>query len=620
MFLSRRRRQLVGGVPSDVRLALSGRDILGTAGTPIYLGGTNQGTWGEDYEPDAAWIVSKCANTATQYPCIRYVGVRWNSASYETGIDCYSPNAADHYIKPGHLASILQVLGWAVAAGAWVIFVFDSNDGAGAGTHGIGSGLWNFWETSAEQAQYWAEFKVMQKYVMSKVKTFPNIAAVELLAEPMPGGSDSSWAPLLRDKYRELRLNVRSEDPRVPVLIGPRDSYGLNFLSEILLPELSDVIYTADFLSNKVSTDSTIAADVETIYNFGVANNVPVLIQQFGRETGDDDGDGSTTDNVPYTGLTGGLFVCRARGVHVTHWQNHQNTDNPLKYGLWYKTVYPGSGVDNWTPKTEEIAIFEFMMKLNGASLEAAAIAAATAEGWRLAYIKDDLSNCFQDAAGTIPVTAVGQFVHRINDVVGGGNWQQTGADTLAPQLALGPNGYTLNFVGANNQFLAYNSVFWAAGDNIVAIASGRSNAGSSNRVLLNEGNASGTARYPYLAVLATDAATFSLRGDDNVNQDSQSVTTCDNRSIVITGILASATDKRLGLNAVQEGATNTTAIGSIASLTRLRWGASSTGANGWDGKSALVCLGKTGGASNRRAVEMFAAWKEAAPYRAALP
>lgn len=71
--------------------------------------------------------------------------------------------------------------------------------------------------------------------------------------------------------------------------------------------------------------------------------------------------------------------------------------------------------------------------------------------GW---YDPSDLATMFQDAAGTIPVTAVGQPVGRINDKSGRGNHAMQATTASRPLLQQdGSGNYYLDFDGVDDYF-----------------------------------------------------------------------------------------------------------------------------------------------------------------------
>lgn len=592
------------------RATIVGKNIVYNGST--VWAGTNQGNWGENYEPDAAIIKSYGANVVR-------ILIRWQG-DYDPGTDCYSASNLATCL-PFNWNKFQSELDWLEAQGLWIVFAVDSN--YGAATRGLGTSDWNFFDTTdtANQAKYTEEYYRFWEFLVRTNMRRNRILCWELLPEPMQTGSNASHGVTLKAWYLALMNRIRVIDPVTPFLIGGRASYGINTMSEVYFPDRTDVIYTADFLTNKVQDEDGVAASLEGVIAFRDTNNVPVLIQQWGRNTSEDEGNGTTTENLGLTAHNGGLFLLRANNVPFTHWQFHQNSVNPGAYALWYKTNANVNSADNWTPKPAEIAAFTYHMNVTGAALEAAAIAAATACGGELHYIKSDLSNVFQNSAGTTPVTAVGQPIGRINAVVGSRYWQQT-TDALRPTLAAAINGYWVSFLPAAESWLACDATYFTTADTTqTVICAARPPVSAANRFLVHCGTSAATVRWPGLLITATDEAQAAWRGDDNVLQSSSTVTLCDNRAIVATASMATTTSKKVFLQGVQEGTTNTTAAGTIASLTRLRWGASSSATNGLFGPSALVFICRNAVTDEqRRAIERWAAWLVGCPFRGAIP
>jgi hypothetical protein len=603
--------QLGGLARSRARVTLSGSSYTDEAGQSLMPRGTNQGNWGENYEIDAATILSYGAN------CVR---ILLRVLRDEVDVDSYSQGAIGH-LQQDKYQQFMRELDWLEAQGLYIIVAVDTD--WGAGSRGLGTADWNFFDTldTAGQQQYTQEFYSIWEYVVRNNMRRKRILAWELLPEPMQTGSNSSHAPILKAWYEVLMNRLRAIDPATPFLIGGRASYGLNTIEEVLFPDRSDVIYTADYLTGKVQNEDAIATDIEAIKLFRDTYNKPVLIQQFGRNTSEDEGNGTTTDNLGLTALNGGLFMLRAVGIPFTHWQYHQNSINPNAYALWYKIDADIDAADNWTPKPAEIASFTYHMGVTHAILEAAAIAAATACGGELFYVKSDLSNVFQNSAGTTPVTAAGQSIGRVNAVVGSRFFQQT-SDALRPTLAASANGYAVGFLTASESWMSCDTAYFTTADTTqTVIVAARPPTSASNRNLLHCGTSTSIVRWPNLLVTATDECQASWRGDDNVLQSSSTTTLCDNRAIVATAAMTALNDKRVHLQGVQEGVTNTTNPGSIASITRLRWGAATSGANGLGGPSPLVFVCRNAvTAEQRRAIERFGAWLVGCPFRGAIP
>lgn len=86
------------------------------------------------------------------------------------------------------------------------------------------------------------------------------------------------------------------------------------------------------------------------------------------------------------------------------------------------------------------------------------------------AYDPSNLSSMFQDSAGTVAVTAVGQPVRRINDLSGNGNDLYAPSDSARPLLAQSGAYYYLDFDGVDdrmrtsgnvNMTAFHNSTMW---------------------------------------------------------------------------------------------------------------------------------------------------------------
>lgn len=604
------------------RLSFSGVDFLDPDSQAFSPRGVNQGTWGENYSIDAPAIAGYNANH------VRLL-IRSNLGgplTYDAGVDAYEDNGTNYFLST-HSAQFMQEIDWATAENLWVIVAYDSDQGQGVGRNDTPVTGWDFFDGSADAAAAKEKFFKGWEWIATQCRGRPYILAYELLPEPLPFNSVAGDAVTLRAFYRELIARVRAIDTVTPFLIGPRASYSPNNLDEALLSERTDCIYTIDALTNRVTSEGTIAALIEGFYDWCALNSVPGLIQQLGRNTDEDIGDinddlvADTTENIGLTALNGSLSVCNALGVPYTSWQYHQNTNNPGAYGWWYKTVYPGSGADNWTPKTTEIASYTYHLAQTGSAVIAAAESAAAAvTGGKLFRVKDDLSNVWQDTAATVPVTALGQQVARIDAVVGGGNFTQATA-ALRPLLAQTKNGYyTLDFSPAGS-YLSYGSAFFSSGGDTAVIISARAPTSNATRVLFQCGTSGTNPRYPYLVVTAADGVEAHWRGDDTFLRAPTTVTTGDDRSVVLSCTKSGANLKAF-INGVQEGATVTDAVGALASLTRTYWGAgTNAGSNAFGGKSPMLFLATTVPTDEqRRAIERAGAWLGVAPFRGAIP
>jgi hypothetical protein len=588
-----------GGGVTGVRPVISGKEILDENGQALTIRGINQGTWGENFEVDADDIQALGAN------CIRTV-FRWWGLYGGAGTDSRDDGAAN-YIDAANLAQQLQEIQWATERGMWVIVAFDSNCGQ--------NGLQNV-DTEAycdpggayptEGRNFFSDlttrefFKTAWKALALALASTPRILAFELLPEPLEG-RDSTYADDVRDFYRDVIAAIRTVDTETPFLIGSRDAYNITLADEAWLSERTDVIYTGNILSGKMTDVVDLPGYIKALTDMRDTRNVPVLVQQVGRETSAD---------TTLMHLNGGLSALNANGVHWTYWQWHQNTTNPDTYALNYK-----DGVGGWVPKTAEIARVSYYCGQTYAALEAAAQAAATAAGGSLYYVKPDFSNITQDSAGATPVTAVGQPIGRIAPVVGsaGNIAQATGAARPLLGLVTATGRHAMVFDGSDD-YLQFASMYWASGDDTTVIASGIPAETATNRVFLHCGAGTANARYPYLGLTAGDVGTASWRGDDTTMRQIDGALNLSDRPIVLSGTKIGA-DKKLFTNGVQEGSTNTDAVDAIASLTRIRVGSASTTTGYFSGPITMLFVGKTVTDGQRRDIERFGAYLAGAAY-----
>lgn len=581
------------------RLSVSGVSLIDRNGQAVTLRGINQGTWGENFEQDAADIKALGAN------CVRVV-FRWWGLYGTPDIDSREDAEQDR-IDRANLLKQLTEIRWLVRQGLWVIVALDSNCGQNglqnaetiaycdpAGAYPT-TGR-NFWSDTATREF----FKTAWKRLARELLSIDRIAMFELLPEPLEG-RDATWADDVRDFYRDVIASVRQVDSRTPFLIGARDAYNVLLTDEAWLSERTDVVYTGNILSGKMTNQAALPGYVKALTDMRAARNVPVLVQQVGRETSAD---------TTLVHMNSGLSALNANGVHWTYWQWHQNTANPDTYGLNYK-----DGVGGWIAKAAEQARVAYYCGQTYAALEADAIAAATAAGCVLYYVKPDLSNVWQDSAATTPVTAVGQSVSRIAAVVGAIAASQA-TIAAAPLLTRTPGGYyAMQFDGVDD-FLQTASQYWASGDNVTVIASGIPAETATNRVFIHSGTSGSVPRYPYLAVNASDVATAVWRDDAGTG-----VAQCDgtlvlsDRPVVLSGV-KSGNDHSLFTQGVQEGSTVTATIGTT-SFSRTRIGSATTTTGYFQGPISLVCLGKTMTATQRQAIERFAAFLAGAAYSA---
>lgn len=588
-------------IASHVRLSVNGTSLVDSSGTPVFLRGVNQGTWGVDYEVDAADILALGAN------CVRTV-FRWWGPYSVAGTDSRSLNLADDYIDPANLATFLTQVGWLVAQGLWVIVAFDSNcgqDGLQDGTTELfcdpagaypSNGRNFFTDTATREF-----FKVAWKRLARELKMIDKIALLELLPEPL-NGRDDTWADDVRDFYRDVISAVRSEDSRTPFLVGPRDAYNINLVEESFLAERSDVVYTGNLLSPRVINQTDLPANLATLTTFRDTHNVPVFVQQLGR----------TSDLDPtLTAMNGAMSLLNSQRVPYAWWQYHQNTTSPDEYALYYK-----DGLGGWTPKPAEIASFSYHVTQSIGTLEEDALATATSTGSTLFYIKADLSNVFQDSSGTTPVTGVGQPIGRINAVVGTGFLSQ-GTAGARPLLALGANGYSWSLDGVDD-YLALDTTYFSAGDDTMVLAAGVPNETSTQRVMFQCGTSGSTVQYPALGLNASDLPVASWQGADAVPHECTGSTPCSLRPVILTAY-KTGNNKTLYVNGIQEGSTSTGTVGTFTP-TRARVGSSSGSSRYFSGQMSMVCLSKTMTSLEAQVVERYGGFRVGAAYKAPIP
>lgn len=588
-------------IASHVRLTVNGKELVDSTGTPVFLRGVSQGTWGVDYEIDAADILALGAN------CVRIV-FRWWGPYSVPGTDSRSLNLADDYIDPTNLALFLQRVGWLVAQGLWVVVAFDSNCGQDGSQDGATelfcdpAGAYptnghNFFTDTAIREF----FKVAWKRLARELKMMDKIALLEILPEPL-NGRDGTWADDVRDFYRDVISAVRSEDSRTPFLIGPRDAYNVSLVEESLLAERSDVVYTGNFLSPRVTNQTDLPTHVATLTAFRDTYNVPVFVQQVGR----------TSDLDPtLTAMNGVMSLLNSQRVPYAWWQYHQNTTSPDEYALFYK-----DGLGGWTPKQDEIDSFSYHVTQSISALEADAVATSTSTGSTLFYIKDDLSNVFQDSDGLVAVTGIGQPIGRINAVVGTGFLSQ-GTAGARPLLSQGANGYCWTLDGTDD-YLALNTTYFSAGEDTMVLAAGVPNETATQRVMFQCGTSGSIVQYPALGLGADDLPTAVWQGADAVLRQCVGTTPCSLRPVILTAYKV-GNNKALYVNGVQEGATDTGGVGTFTP-TRARVGSASGSSRYFSGQMSMVCLSKTMTVLEAQVVERYGGFRVGAAYKAPIP
>jgi hypothetical protein len=587
------------GVSYGERAKISGTQILDGSNQPLYLQGVNFGSWGRYQPGDAALIKSWGAN-CVRLPLLRWWG-EYGQASIEARDDLQS---ATSLIKPANIALSIDILQEVQAAGLWIIGFIDSNCGQNGLQPGapaycdIGNAYpvtgRNFWSDLAEREK----FKNVWRYMAMLLRGVKRIAMFELCPEPLEG-RDSTWAAPTRDFYRDIIAAVRPVDPFTQFLTGPRGAYDVDLIDEAWLPERGDVAVTGNWLNSVTTNTGPLAPRAKAMTDVRAARNVPVIVQQLGRNS-------SADPTLAY--MRAGLSGCKNNGIHFTWWNMRDNGASAANYGLFYDP-------NNWTAKTTEIALLTSMFGRTPAQLESAAQAAATAAGGLLFYVRGDNANSFQDSAASVAANTIGQPLGRLNAVVGSGNFLQSTVSAERPLLAAAANGMGWSGDGVDD-YLGLSANPFASGEDTTVIVAASMPAGNSVRVLFHAGTSGANVRYPYLAVQATDLPLASWRGDDAVAQDCTGAVARDNASYVFTASKIGA-NKRLLINGEQDGSTNTGAVSAVASFSRGRVGSNTAAGAYFPGVISLVYVGKTMTDTQRQDIERFGAYLAGAFYAA---
>lgn len=575
------------------RLTIVGSTIYDYDGvTPIHLRGVSFGAYLEDLDTDPALYASWGANV------VRFVAPRW-WGPYGDDIearDNSSPETA--FINPVNLAYIDNMIGLLHTAGLKVQLAFDSDCGQNGqqdpeycmlnGVEGC-----NFW-TNPEQFTLF--ISAWQFMLAGGLRNQPDI--IECMPEPAnPDGA------VVKETYRQIMDGCLAVRPDSIFVIGTTSYAGNSDPEEVYFADRTNIIYTKNLLSGSLLALDTLQDKIAQLLAVRAAHNVPVIVQQLGVRTGDD------TD---FHSFNAGHSLMNALGVHFQTWQNRQNTVNPDEYANFYK-----DGVGGWTEKVLQTARFQYYMTQTYAALEAAAISAATAASAVLFYVKADLSNVFQDSAGTTPVTADGQPCGLVNPAAGAGLTLLQSSAAVRPVITtIAATGRRALLFDGVNTYMNGSSAFFSSGSQMTAIGAGIPANTNVVQDFVYAGASSGTVKWPRLAASAAKVANCVWQTDTTTNTVTGLVGTAA-VPIVISCTRDGSANKILYSNGVQDGATNSTADGTIASLTRLRVGGSSTNSPSFIGPIALICVATTAiSAANRQAIERFGAFLAGAYYQ----
>lgn len=480
-------------------------------------------------------------------------------------------------------------------------------------------------------------FSNMREYAKQcarEFRSYPYYFALELNSEPLPygGGSqyvagyDFTWTARspgpgtgimsLEMLYRTLITDVMGDsatgkpaiDPVHPFIVGGRGGYNLaqdtshgGEMSE-LVTALSDptglggnlvaankLIFTWD----RLDSGTTAAQNTPGQWQIASALNVHLFMNQLGSQVSDDTND---------VGINLALSLSKAYGVPGTVWELRAKTAGG--YGPYYSN---GNGDGNgaggtYSTNAARLANMTARMTESFASILAAANTAATAEGAPLFYVKADFSNVWQDIAGTIPCTAIGQPVGKITpalDPLGTGIFftainGTTGRPILGyPQKDGLGNSWlpsklpSLIFDGANTMLLG-NMLFFVPGttqntspttgsENMTVMAAGIPVTGGVAQYMVNLGQSSGTTnQYPRLGFPNNKLGLFQCEGDDAVAHTVQDTRSTpyqigNNLPVVLAGVKSGAvglTSMTLYFNGVQAGAITAQSVGTTAAAT----------------------------------------------------
>lgn len=585
------------------RLSISGKQILDYDGTPLQLRGINFGTYDSDQVGDSALVASYGANV------VRYVAPRWKGVySSDTDPD-HDPGDVDAYdasatstalIAADNLATIDAKISEIKAAGHKLLLAFDSN----CGQNGLQPGSpaycdpGNLFPTTGRN--FWADLAFREEFFLAweflTARYLGQVDIYELLPEPLDG-RDATYADDVRDFYHDLSLRIKAIDPQAIFLVGPRDGYNINLAEEAYDVRHDDYIYTGNMLNAAFSSFVTLPQRIAALIAVRDAHNVPIMVQQVGRNTDEEFGSGLEVLNMAFS-------IHQNNDVHYTYWQLRQHTAVPTEYAWFYE-----DGIGGFIEKTDETDLATIYFNQDLSLLEAEAVNAATAAGATLFYVKSDFSNVWSTTTATAGtnLTAVGQAVARIDPVVGSGfNLSQT-TSGLRPLLVAGAHGYAMDFDGTDD-YLTTNSPPYVSGDANEVIAAGTTANSAANRIIVHCGTSATNPRYPYMGLNASDIPFAAWRGNDTTNHQATGTITSSDVPVVIRASKQS-TNLKVFLNGMQDGTTTAEAVDTLSSITRMRVGASTTGTTPWNGPINLLCFGETMTDAQIQAIERFAAY-----------
>jgi hypothetical protein len=601
---------------SSVRAIIVGQDIQYPPGTTLRqsLKGYNFGAYGTVVLPGD---VAQCI--ADGVTLVRVVGnFRWFGSYGTAGTDSRDDSAYAKF-SAGNWSTMKEIVRQLTAAGIWVVVTFDSDcainggltDAAYCTANVGGSGAWPNGYNVFTSPDLFNDVRAIWQMAAREFRSYPKILGYELGSEPLVGGGtfDATWDDDLRNYYNTVANDIKAIEPLALFIAGGR-GYDKDSMAGVILSGRTDFIYTWNLLSNGLTSLSTVPGSFDTVGAVAASSSVPLFMNQMGSRS---DGDPSEY------ALRAGWSVANARGIATTWWQVKDKSTSTAAYGIRYD-----DGAGGFATKAARLAAFTERVTQTLAGLEAAAIAAATAESAHLFYVQPAVAgvypNVFQNSAGSTQVTALGQPIGLVNPVVGASLTLQQATAGARPLLGVA-SPYLIDarpvlLFDAVNTYLSGSAAFFSSGSQMTVIASGIPANTANAQDFVYAGGSSGVAKWPRLAASAAKVASSVWQSDTTTNTVTGAIGTAT-FPIVMSCTRDGSANKIVYSNGLQDGSTNNTADGTIASFTRLRVGGSTTNNPTFSGPIALICL-KVGtmSAANRQAIERFAAYLVGAGYQ----
>jgi Cellulase (glycosyl hydrolase family 5) len=204
----------------------------------------------------------------------------------------YAREDADGHIDPIYLGKIEDKINSLTEKGIWVDLFVDSNCGQGSFEHDVVEfcgksddrrSAANFGNSTAKRT----EFLELWAFLAERFSNHKRIGMYEILSEPNLGCSteqvtcDYDVIPAL---YRPVIERIRAVDPATPVMVGATNTYDMENIASAYLDGVTNVIYTADILSNAAAQMPEVLKPALAFRN---AKNVPIFIQQVGVKKAD---------------------------------------------------------------------------------------------------------------------------------------------------------------------------------------------------------------------------------------------------------------------------------------------------------------------------------------------